>query len=155
MCWVLNMPGTYNACIITVAAMIPLVLAIPFLVSPVPGFDMSEPTAHNQGKPQAIARLRQKYPYNSVVMIGGKATWYMQVHAPPWQNLLLCKAQQAWDAAAAALPQGCPQWQCMGEDLLPALLALLSLAPLQMASLTWKPCRWERGVWEGWGQASV
>jgi hypothetical protein len=33
---------------------------------------MSEPTAHNQGKPQAIARLRQKYPYQSVVMIGGE-----------------------------------------------------------------------------------
>lgn len=30
------------------------------------GFDMSEPTARNQGKPQAIALIRQQNPYNSV-----------------------------------------------------------------------------------------
>ena len=34
------------------------------------GFDMSEPTAHNQGTPEAIARIRQRNPYNTVVMIG-------------------------------------------------------------------------------------
>ncbi|KXZ53839.1 hypothetical protein GPECTOR_6g757 [Gonium pectorale] len=38
------------------------------------GFDMSEPTAHNQGKPQAIARIRQRNPYNTVVMIGDGIT---------------------------------------------------------------------------------
>ncbi|GFH06444.1 phosphoserine phosphatase, chloroplastic, partial [Haematococcus lacustris] len=38
------------------------------------GFDIKEPTAHNQGKPQAIARIRQKYPYNNVVMIGDGIT---------------------------------------------------------------------------------
>ena len=34
------------------------------------GFDMSEPTARNQGKPQAIAMIRQKYPYNAVSALG-------------------------------------------------------------------------------------
>jgi hypothetical protein len=38
------------------------------------GFDVSEPTAHNQGKPAAIARIRQKQPYQSIVMIGGALT---------------------------------------------------------------------------------
>ncbi|GFR51762.1 hypothetical protein Agub_g14217 [Astrephomene gubernaculifera] len=38
------------------------------------GFDMSEPTAHNQGKPQAIARIRHRNPYNTVVMIGDGIT---------------------------------------------------------------------------------
>ncbi|GLC44857.1 hypothetical protein PLESTM_001654900, partial [Pleodorina starrii] len=38
------------------------------------GFDMSEPTAHNQGKPEAIARIRQRNPYNTVVMIGDGIT---------------------------------------------------------------------------------
>lgn len=43
------------------------------LVPPAPpqcGFDLSEPTAHNQGKPEAIARIREKNPYNTIVMIG-------------------------------------------------------------------------------------
>ncbi len=30
------------------------------------GFDRSELTAQNQGKPQVIARIRQRYPYASV-----------------------------------------------------------------------------------------
>ncbi len=30
------------------------------------GFDLSEPTARNQGKPQAIAMIREKCPYSSV-----------------------------------------------------------------------------------------
>ena len=38
------------------------------------GFDMSEPTAKNQGKPQAIAKIRQKFPYQSIVMIGDGIT---------------------------------------------------------------------------------
>ncbi|GIL57042.1 hypothetical protein Vafri_12308 [Volvox africanus] len=38
------------------------------------GFDMSEPTAHNQGKPEAIARIRQRNPYKTVVMIGDGIT---------------------------------------------------------------------------------
>eukprot|EP00955_Chlamydomonas_euryale_P106921 365734-Chlamydomonas_euryale.AAC.29 len=29
------------------------------------GFDDSEPTSRNQGKPEAIARLRDKFPYNT------------------------------------------------------------------------------------------
>lgn len=38
------------------------------------GFDTAEPTAHNRGKPQAIARIRQRNPYNTVVMIGDGIT---------------------------------------------------------------------------------
>lgn len=38
------------------------------------GFDMSEPTAHNQGKPAAIAKIRQRNPYNTIVMIGDGIT---------------------------------------------------------------------------------
>nr|QKY14970.1 glycerol-3-phosphate dehydrogenase (NAD+) (GPDA) [Polytomella parva] len=38
------------------------------------GFDLNEPTAHNRGKPQAIARIRQRNPYNTVVMVGDGIT---------------------------------------------------------------------------------
>ncbi|KAG2432760.1 hypothetical protein HYH02_012893 [Chlamydomonas schloesseri] len=38
------------------------------------GFDISEPTARNQGKPEAIARIRETNPYNTVVMIGDGIT---------------------------------------------------------------------------------
>lgn len=38
------------------------------------GFDVSEPTAHNQGKPEAIARIRQRQPYNTIAMIGDGIT---------------------------------------------------------------------------------
>ncbi|KAI8466342.1 MAG: NAD-dependent glycerol-3-phosphate dehydrogenase N-terminus-domain-containing protein [Monoraphidium minutum] len=38
------------------------------------GFDMSEPTAHNQGKPEAISRIRQSQPYNTIAMIGDGIT---------------------------------------------------------------------------------
>ncbi|PNG99890.1 Phosphoserine phosphatase, chloroplastic, partial [Tetrabaena socialis] len=38
------------------------------------GFDLSEPTAHNQGKVEAIAGIRQRNPYNTVVMIGDGIT---------------------------------------------------------------------------------
>eukprot|EP00198_Chlamydomonas_reinhardtii_P000461 XP_001689796.1 predicted protein [Chlamydomonas reinhardtii] len=38
------------------------------------GFDTSEPTARNQGKPEAIARIRENNPYNTVVMIGDGIT---------------------------------------------------------------------------------
>eukprot|EP00775_Hariotina_reticulata_P002377 gene2377-2682_t len=38
------------------------------------GFDLNEPTAHNQGKPAAIARIRQKNPYNTIVMVGDGIT---------------------------------------------------------------------------------
>mmetsp|Transcript_6379 Transcript_6379/g.19796 ORF Transcript_6379/g.19796 Transcript_6379/m.19796 type:complete len:598 (-) Transcript_6379:3278-5071(-) len=38
------------------------------------GFDTSEPTSRNQGKPEAIATIRNKFPYNTVVMIGDGAT---------------------------------------------------------------------------------
>eukprot|EP00955_Chlamydomonas_euryale_P074035 361921-Chlamydomonas_euryale.AAC.9 len=30
------------------------------------GFDTSEPTSRNQGKPEAIATIRNKFPYNTV-----------------------------------------------------------------------------------------
>lgn len=30
------------------------------------GFDVNEPMSKNKGKPAAIARLREKYPYNTV-----------------------------------------------------------------------------------------
>lgn len=38
------------------------------------GFDMSEPTAHNRGKPEAISRIRQRNPYNTVIMVGDGIT---------------------------------------------------------------------------------
>jgi len=38
------------------------------------GFDDSEPTSRNQGKPEAIARIRDRNPYNTVVMIGDGVT---------------------------------------------------------------------------------
>ncbi len=33
------------------------------------GFDLREPTAHQGGKPQAIAQLREMFPYETVVMV--------------------------------------------------------------------------------------
>ncbi len=38
------------------------------------GFDLSEPTAHQQGKPQAIARIRDNNPYNTIAMVGDGIT---------------------------------------------------------------------------------
>lgn len=38
------------------------------------GFDVAEPTAHNQGKPQAIRRIRQRSPYTTLTMIGDGIT---------------------------------------------------------------------------------
>ncbi|KAG2496545.1 hypothetical protein HYH03_005368 [Edaphochlamys debaryana] len=38
------------------------------------GFDVSQLTAHNQGKPQAIARIRESNPYTTVVMVGDGIT---------------------------------------------------------------------------------
>ncbi|KAG1665202.1 hypothetical protein FOA52_002603 [Chlamydomonas sp. UWO 241] len=38
------------------------------------GFDTSEPTSRNQGKPEAIMQIRDQFPYNSVVMIGDGVT---------------------------------------------------------------------------------
>lgn len=38
------------------------------------GFDSSEPTAHNRGKPTAIARIRQRNPYNTIIMVGDGIT---------------------------------------------------------------------------------
>jgi 2-hydroxy-3-keto-5-methylthiopentenyl-1-phosphate phosphatase len=35
---------------------------------------MNEPTAHNRGKPTAIARIRQRNPYNTIIMIGDGIT---------------------------------------------------------------------------------
>ncbi len=45
------------------------------------GFDLAEPTARNQGKPQAIAMIRQRCPYNTV---GGRVgvTWHRPLHTP-------------------------------------------------------------------------
>lgn len=64
------------------------------------GFDLSEPTAHNQGKPQAIAAIRQRYPYKTIVMIGGAAR-----HDCVW---LLTSGLQVgvltWGPAACATP---------------------------------------------------
>ncbi|KAG2490538.1 hypothetical protein HYH03_010932 [Edaphochlamys debaryana] len=34
------------------------------------GFDLKEPTAHREGKPKAIARIRQKHPYHTVAFVG-------------------------------------------------------------------------------------
>eukprot|EP01025_Chloroclados_australasicus_P065940 TRINITY_DN9010_c0_g1_i4.p1 TRINITY_DN9010_c0_g1~~TRINITY_DN9010_c0_g1_i4.p1 ORF type:complete len:655 (-),score=102.82 TRINITY_DN9010_c0_g1_i4:319-2283(-) len=38
------------------------------------GFDEREPTAHNKGKPRAIASLRELHPYSIVVMVGDGIT---------------------------------------------------------------------------------
>eukprot|EP00882_Tetradesmus_deserticola_P031018 GHRQ01035054.1.p1 GENE.GHRQ01035054.1~~GHRQ01035054.1.p1 ORF type:complete len:466 (+),score=230.35 GHRQ01035054.1:636-2033(+) len=38
------------------------------------GFDSSEPTAHNLGKPAAIARIRQANPYKTIAMVGDGIT---------------------------------------------------------------------------------
>jgi len=38
------------------------------------GFDMKEPTAHNMGKPEAIATLRHTFPYETIVMVGDGIT---------------------------------------------------------------------------------
>eukprot|EP00798_Chlamydomonas_sp_ICE-L_P022253 gene22253-29323_t len=38
------------------------------------GFDMSEPTSSGSGKPEAIAKLRQTFPYNTIVMVGDGVT---------------------------------------------------------------------------------
>eukprot|EP01026_Neomeris_dumetosa_P006167 TRINITY_DN1194_c0_g1_i4.p1 TRINITY_DN1194_c0_g1~~TRINITY_DN1194_c0_g1_i4.p1 ORF type:complete len:652 (+),score=126.25 TRINITY_DN1194_c0_g1_i4:73-2028(+) len=38
------------------------------------GFDEREPTAHNKGKPLAIAQLRELHPYSVVVMVGDGIT---------------------------------------------------------------------------------
>jgi hypothetical protein len=38
------------------------------------GFDLKEPTAHNKGKPEAIATLRHTFPYETIVMVGDGIT---------------------------------------------------------------------------------
>ena len=38
------------------------------------GFDLKEPTAHNKGKPEAIATLRHAFPYETIVMVGDGIT---------------------------------------------------------------------------------
>jgi glycerol-3-phosphate dehydrogenase (NAD+) len=38
------------------------------------GFDLSEPTARNQGKPAAIRLIRRRNPYSTVVMVGDGIT---------------------------------------------------------------------------------
>jgi phosphoglycolate phosphatase-like HAD superfamily hydrolase len=38
------------------------------------GFDLREPTGHQGGKPLAIARLRELFPYETVVMVGDGIT---------------------------------------------------------------------------------
>ena len=38
------------------------------------GFDLREPTGHQGGKPRAIARLRELFPYETVVMVGDGIT---------------------------------------------------------------------------------
>jgi phosphoglycolate phosphatase-like HAD superfamily hydrolase len=54
------------------------------------GFDMNEPTAHNRGKPTAIARIRQRNPYNTIIMIGDGITDLeaVQVRYAPCVGLL-------------------------------------------------------------------
>lgn len=38
------------------------------------GFDLKEPTAHNRGKVEAIAKLRQTFPYETIIMVGDGIT---------------------------------------------------------------------------------
>ena len=38
------------------------------------GFDLTEPTCHNKGKPEAIATLRHTFPYETIVMVGDGIT---------------------------------------------------------------------------------
>ena len=38
------------------------------------GFDLKEPTARQHGKPEAIAQLRQSFPYETIIMVGDGIT---------------------------------------------------------------------------------
>ena len=38
------------------------------------GFDLKEPTAHNNGKVEAIAQLRETFPYETIIMVGDGIT---------------------------------------------------------------------------------
>lgn len=38
------------------------------------GFDLQQPTAHQGGKPRAIEMLRNKHPYETIVMVGDGIT---------------------------------------------------------------------------------
>lgn len=49
-------------------------LAPTFAPTRLAGFDLSEPTARNQGKPAAIALIRSRNPYSTVVMVGDGIT---------------------------------------------------------------------------------
>jgi phosphoglycolate phosphatase-like HAD superfamily hydrolase len=69
------------------------------------GFDASEPTAHNRGKPQAIARIRQRNPYNTVVMIGDGITDLEAVEAG-LLALVLCSCLWGWAGAGAGAGAG-------------------------------------------------
>ncbi|KAG2492528.1 hypothetical protein HYH03_009193 [Edaphochlamys debaryana] len=72
------------------------------------GFDMSEPTAHNQGKPQAIANIRQRNPYNTVVMIGDGITDLEAVQTTGGADLFIGYGGVVERPAVAAAAQ----WYC-------------------------------------------
>lgn len=44
------------------------------------GFDLKEPTAHQRGKVDAIAKLRQTFPYETIIMIGDGITGALSSH---------------------------------------------------------------------------
>eukprot|EP00798_Chlamydomonas_sp_ICE-L_P022254 gene22254-29324_t len=53
------------------------------------GFDMSLPTSRNNGKPEAIAKLRQTFPYNTIVMVGDGVTDLEAVHEVDGADLFI------------------------------------------------------------------
>ena len=53
------------------------------------GFDGREPTGHQGGKPRAIARLRELFPYETIVMVGDGITDLEAVQASGGADLFI------------------------------------------------------------------
>ena len=53
------------------------------------GYDGREPTGHQGGKPRAIARLRELFPYESIVMVGDGITDLEAVQASGGADLFV------------------------------------------------------------------
>lgn len=78
------------------------------------GFDLREPTAHQGGKPQAIARLRELFPYETIVMVGSACFHSAKGALPPWEG-----AERVLSVLQGA---SVDCWRCRCMPLLPVLL---------------------------------
>ena len=67
------------------------------------GFDLREPTGHQGGKPRAIARLREIFPYETV---SRTACQPAQSIASRWSTLPPASCQMAWVWRARACTSG-------------------------------------------------